>query len=1115
MIVSAGNSYMSRLIKDKRYVGKKIYAAVALLLVASVLMTATSYAWLVLTRKPEISGVSTLIGTNGNLEIALATTEHLDTLAAANMYEPESPVVYATGDFVHDNVLWGNLLDLTDVHYGLHILNMRPALLNVLNGVVPDAPISLGKYSADGRMEALNLDPNHIDLDKIGFAGTYQEDKAQCLIGTVSMSRADLESGNFNKQEMLELVMSQKQYGVRMAGTLKYDATYDQATDIATVSLLADGYCYCVDMLFRTNAPVGNLMLQTEGIQRMESEYPEEYVGSGSFLQMNNPVLRAAMCVVFADTLTGEVYALAQADTQGKLWITARADENGNLKPTAADDAAMIKPLVQNQVSAVTAWVFLNGELVENRFAATSGDTQMKLNLQFSTDTVLNPAFTDNDTQPNYPNRSDMLTPPGTNVPQPDAPDAPEDFVEPTAGTYYFSDEDNRILDANGRCVGSYGSVTKYENEKIIHLFQPRNFTVDTITDFVVPGVLMVEGEPYQVRISPDFFENQVGMNSSFNLWFQEVDGKKVQISSGSGPLSFANQTNLNYVSLSGLDTSGVTSMEGMFQGCTALKSVSLSGIDTSSVTSMRNMFESCSSMTYLNTIGMDTSAVTDMRSMFSNCSSMSTLSLNHLDTSSVTDMGGMFFNCSSASAIYVNSLDVSAVTDMALMFSYCTGLRTLELSGWDTSNVTDMNEMFSCSSLTSLDLSSFDTSSVMDMNGMFSFCDGLTSLDLSGWDTSNVTDMASMFFRCNGLTSLDLTEFDTANVTDMANMFAESENLTSIDVGGWNTANVTNMRYMFAACSSLTSLDLSSFDTSKVTNMVAMFSNCNNATSIDVSSFDTSEVTDMSSMFAYCYNLSNLDVSDFDTSKVTNMGHKFAQCRSLTSLDLREWNTSSVTSMNNMFIGCSGLTNLKVSGWNTSYVTDMAQMFYGCGALQSLDLSGWNTVSVTNMRAMFYICSRLSSLDLSQFNTANVTNMQLMFSGCNALEDLNISGWNTSKVTDMGNMFQYCNSLTSLDVSSFDTSRVIDFRKMFYHCEKLQELDLSSFDMSGCISIDLASAVDMITGCNALQRLTTPAVSGGENGVITLPGTYQDAQGNQYTDTASVPARTLLTRVA
>ena len=50
----------------------KLIAAVAMLLVACVMMVSSTYAWFTLSTSPEVQGITTTIGANGNLEIALS-----------------------------------------------------------------------------------------------------------------------------------------------------------------------------------------------------------------------------------------------------------------------------------------------------------------------------------------------------------------------------------------------------------------------------------------------------------------------------------------------------------------------------------------------------------------------------------------------------------------------------------------------------------------------------------------------------------------------------------------------------------------------------------------------------------------------------------------------------------------------------------------------------------------------------------------------------------------------------------------------------------------------------------------------------------------------------------
>ena len=295
-------------------------------------------------------------------------------------------------------------------------------------------------------------------------------------------------------------------------------------------------------------------------------------------------------------------------------------------------------------------------------------------------------------------------------------------------------------------------------------------------------------------------------------------------------------------------------SMIGYFSYFSSMTSIDLSALDTSQVTDMMSMFEGCS-LTSLDLSNFDTSQVINMGFMFNGCRSLVNLDVSNFDTSKVTDMSGMFCDCKSLTTLDVSNFDTSKVTAMSVMFQQCSSLTSLDLSNFNTSNVTAMSVMFQqCSSLTTLDVSNFDTSKVTAMSVMFQQCSSLTSLDLSNFNTSNVTDMNCMFWGCSSLTSLDVSNFNTSNVTDMNCMFWGCSSLTSLDVSNFNTSNVTNMSYMFDYCSSLTSLDLSNFDTSSVTDMRNMFAICNKLTSISVSNkWVIGSSTNVTDMFKNC----------------------------------------------------------------------------------------------------------------------------------------------------------------------------------------------------------------------------------------------------------------------
>ena len=237
-----------------------------------------------------------------------------------------------------------------------------------------------------------------------------------------------------------------------------------------------------------------------------------------------------------------------------------------------------------------------------------------------------------------------------------------------------------------------------------------------------------------------------------------------------------------------------------MFYDLLNVTSIDIDIINTSNVTSMNGMFNNCKSLISLDLRNFDTSNVVNMNYMFAKCNSLTSLNVSSFDTSNVTDMGNMFYDCSSLTSLNLSNFNTSKVINMIGMFDWCSKLQTLNLSNFNTSNVTSMNDMFyNCFSLTSLIVNNFDTGKVQSMKSMFWKCSSLTSLDLSSFDTSNVTNMSGMFTGCRLLTTLDLSSFNTSNVTSMEYMFWGCTDLKSIYTSNnFITTNVINSNEMF-----------------------------------------------------------------------------------------------------------------------------------------------------------------------------------------------------------------------------------------------------------------------------------------------------------------------------
>ena len=573
---------------------------------------------------------------------------------------------------------------------------------------------------------------------------------------------------------------------------------------------------------------------------------------------------------------------------------------------------------------------------------------------------------------------------------------------------------------------------------------------------------------------------------------------------------------------------------------------LSIKGIEylnTSEVTNMGHMFNGCSKLRILDVSHFNTAKVTDMRNMFRDCSALFSLDLSSFNTSKVTNMYGMFNGCSNLRTIYVgNGWSTAAVTNSTYMFNGCTSLVGGQGTTYSSSNPTDKTyahvdggtsnpgyftaatEAYACYTSSNTTLTFYYDNYRSSRPG--------TTYDLNtgsndpGWlvdpedGTSPVTKVV-----------FDIS-FASARPTTTYCWFYDMENLQSITGMSYlNTSEVTNMTWMFGNCTELTSLDLTHFNTTKVTDMSAMFYSCESLSSLDLSSFSTSQVTRMPSMFYRCTNLRTVYVGNgWSTAAVTYSANMFSGCTRLVGGQGTTWSSSNPTDKTYAHIdggtsnpgyftrdpnapeayACYTSSNTTLTfyydsqrssrpgttydlntgsndpGWlvdpeeGTSPVTKVVfdpsfadarptttySWFYGMVNLQSITgMSYLNTSEVTNMAWMFTYCENLTSLDVSHFNTSQVFNMRAMFTSCSSLTSLDLSSFNTSQVIYMNDMFNGCSNLTSLDLSSFNTSKVTSMSYMFYNSSNLRTVYVGN----GWSTAAVTNSEFMFSNCTSL----------------------------------------------
>ena len=140
--------------KRKQDIRSKLMAAVAMLMVATIRMVSSTDAWFTLSTAPEVQGITTTVGSNGSLEIALSP-------ASGNGSDVADATLTTGTDWAAKNLTWGNLLDLSSESYNLANLTLLPSQLVAAEGatdgtyVLGAQPLATPNYGADGRIEGL------------------------------------------------------------------------------------------------------------------------------------------------------------------------------------------------------------------------------------------------------------------------------------------------------------------------------------------------------------------------------------------------------------------------------------------------------------------------------------------------------------------------------------------------------------------------------------------------------------------------------------------------------------------------------------------------------------------------------------------------------------------------------------------------------------------------------------------------------------------------------------------------------------------------------------------------------------------------------------------------
>jgi hypothetical protein len=373
------------------------------------------------------------------------------------------------------------------------------------------------------------------------------------------------------------------------------------------------------------------------------------------------------------------------------------------------------------------------------------------------------------------------------------------------------------------------------------------------------------------------------------------------------------------------LNTSRVTSMGGMFYGCTNLRECPT--LDMSLVTGIgQNGLAQPNRGTYY---------------MFRGCANLR--KVGNLNMPVNTRMDYMFYNCYNLQTIE-NIFTTSAMVLVASAFSNCHKLR--QIPQFNTTAV---------------------STAVSDNNRgglyqMFIGCYSLTSAP--GLTTSNVVDFELAFYQCYSLKIAP--NYDTSSATNLTQMFRECTALDQVPV-----YNIQNVGGLLPNSSSVFG------------GLNGMFRDCFNITSVTFSNISATNNVSMYLTFISCINLRTVSMPNIRINYPTRT---FDSCNSL--VDVGTFSVVSVVAGsfgNNdrgyyaMFNNCHQLTNLRGVTLNPiplSNANDFRLMFNGCNSL--IETPSFSMTFSATQDGIFTGCNSLSIIN------ATDNKLSLSFQGCN-----------------------------------------------------------------------------------------------------------------------------------
>ena len=299
--------------KRQRDIKTKLMAAICMLLVSSIMMVSTTYAWFTLSTAPEVTGISTAVGANGNLEMALMPKNGQTSSITSNVGDSMAHTTVPAA-----NVTWGNLVDLSDSSYGLDKIALYPAQLNAPDDKLSANPLSTPVYGADGRVSVLKASTITGTFDGTKFVEKIADTNGE-MINAKGVRAVGTSSTLTDRELAYRALMSEASSAGAMAQKTASGALSANGNTLANVAInhatkenatitrgeRSSMLAICTALL-GNDTTTGSLKYIETALKQYIAAHNVATANDSSYADMQAAILKAGLAALTAGSVTGE-----------------------------------------------------------------------------------------------------------------------------------------------------------------------------------------------------------------------------------------------------------------------------------------------------------------------------------------------------------------------------------------------------------------------------------------------------------------------------------------------------------------------------------------------------------------------------------------------------------------------------------------------------------------------------------------------------------------------------------------------------------------------------------------------------------------------------------------